>query len=186
MHHHWREMDGGNKKITKTSPDRLLQNTEQYMTSRKWNCHTVCRLFPAPLQTRFKSGLPKPFSSSTMETLKFFFMGNSWAEVKGKTMVVGDKGSYSLLLNVWLQILHLHLGQITQCGLPTTSVCMTNHCDRASFQPTQLNTYACEQTKTHSYGYKEHALLWSPTQCLRHFTHSYNYMTTKNKATSIS
>lgn len=81
-------------------------------------------------------------------------MGCPRDEVKGKTIAVGVQGSNGFQLSVWLQSLHLHLGQITQCGLPTTSVCMTNHCDRASLQPTQLNTYACEQTKTHSYGHK--------------------------------
>lgn len=74
-------------------------------------------------------------------------MRKPWAEVKGKTIVVGDQGSNSFQLSVWLQSLHLHLGQITQCGLPTT-VCMTNHCDRAGLQPTQLHTYARGQTKT--------------------------------------
>lgn len=65
-----------------------------------------------------------------------------------------------------------------QCGLQTTSVCMTNHCERASLQPTQPNTYVWEQIDTLMWVQK-HTLLWSTTQCLGHCRYSYNYMTEK-------
>lgn len=41
-----------------------------------------------------------------------------------------------------------------QRGLQTTSVCVTNHSERAGLQPTQLNTCTWEQTKAHSHGCK--------------------------------
>lgn len=77
----------------------------------------------------------------------FFLMENPWAKVKGKTIVVGDRGGNSLQLGSdWLHSLHLHLGQITQYGLPTT-VCMTNDRDRANLQPTQPHTFTCNRKK---------------------------------------
>lgn len=106
-------------------------------------------------------------------------MGNPWAKVKGKKIAVGVQGSNSLELSVWLQSLHLHLGQITQRGLPSTSVCMTNHCDRASLQLTQPNIYSTlvsKQRQAHM-DTGVHILLWSPKKSLGHCTASYYYYT---------
>lgn len=98
-------------------------------------------------------GLFKPSNSLTMGT-QIHFYGKPIRRSQRKNNGGGVQGSNSFQLSVWLQSLHLHLGQITQCGLPTTSVCMTNHCNGAKLQPTRLNTYACEKTKTHAYGHK--------------------------------
>lgn len=57
------------------------------------------------------------------------------------------RGSSLQLGSDWLHSLHLHLGQITQYGLPTT-VCMTNDRGRANLQPTQPHTFTCNRKKS--------------------------------------
>lgn len=131
-----------------TTPDRLSQNTEQGLalkekkiTQQYVGCYE--RLF----KTRFKQVLSNHSTHETQRPTFIFLMENPWAKVKGKTIVVGDRGGNSLQLGSdWLHSLHLHLGQITQYGLPTT-VCMTNDRDRANLQPTQPHTFTCNRKK---------------------------------------
>lgn len=85
-------------------------------------------------------------------------MRNLWAHAEQENNSRGVQGNKSFQLSTWLQSLHLHLGQIMQCGLLTTSVCVTNHCNKRPPTHTApcLRWWANQDTIT--------LMLWWPTQ----------------------